>query len=78
MAPRAGSAIPGGSPSRTAARTGTPSRCRLVVLDETIKVWKSAVQKAKLGRDESLARCGGSTARPARSSATRPVPRSTT
>src|SRR4029077_4474584 len=26
----------------------------LKVLDETIKVWKSAVQKAKLGRDEEL------------------------
>ena len=50
----------------------------LKVLDETIKVWKSAVQKAKLGRDESLAHCGGSTTRPASLSATRPVPRSTT
>ena len=39
--------------SLTAARTATPTRC-LKVYDETLRVLKSAVQKAKLGREEEL------------------------
>ena len=55
MARRSVSAIRRAFPSRMAARTGIRFRCRSRVYDETIRVMKSAVEKARLGRDEELA-----------------------
>ena len=49
---------------RMAVRTDTHFRCRLKVYDETIKVFKSAVRKARLGRDEELGALRGWTSRP--------------
>ena len=48
----------------------------LAVYDETIRVLKSAVRKAKLGRDEELARSSGWTTRRGGSSGTRRARRS--
>ena len=54
MARPTGSAIRRGFRSPTAARTGIPIPVPLKVYDETIGVLKSAVQPAKLGREEKL------------------------
>ena len=44
-----------GFPSLMAARTGHPFPVPLTVYDQTIRVLKTAVAKARLGRDEELA-----------------------
>ena len=51
---RAASPIRRASRSRMAARTGIRSRCRPRSMTSTIGVLKSAVRKAKLGREEEL------------------------
>ena len=48
------SGIPRASLWRMAARIAIPTRFPLKCYDETIRVMKSAVQKAKLGRDEEM------------------------
>ena len=55
MARPIASAIPRDSRSPMAARTAIRFRCRSQVYDQTIRVLKSAVHKAKLGREEELA-----------------------
>ena len=77
-APRAGSAIPGGSRLRTAARTGTRSRCRSRFSMRPSRCGSRPFRRRSWAAMRSLAHCGGSTTRPVSSSATRPVPRSTT
>jgi uncharacterized protein len=55
MARRIASPTRRGSRWRTAARIGHPYPVPIKVYDQTIQVLKSAVEKARLGRDEELA-----------------------
>ena len=55
MAHRTASPIPGEFSFAHGGKDGHPFPVPLRVYDETIRVLKSAVQKARLGRDEELA-----------------------